>query len=133
MKTIHREIVRQSLFRTVHFVKLLALFSVLLSAQKTEPNEAYKTVLRMKLNMDKNPVLYLDELESFQLNKVHQACVEYLDLAGVKATENKLIIRGNAIKNEVEKLSNIKYDQGMQVNKKKNIRYFYFSSKSERE
>ena len=38
------------------------------STQDVDSTEAYKTVLRVKLNMDINPVFYLDEPQSAQMN-----------------------------------------------------------------
>ncbi|MBN4081155.1 hypothetical protein JYT44_02190 [Caldithrix abyssi] len=118
----------QSPFRIIQFVKVLVLFSGFLFAQKAEPNDAYKTVLRMKLSMDVNLVLYLDEPKSAQLNKVYQSCVEYLELADLKATEQKLNFQAAVIKERIEKISGINYDWIKPVKLKQNIRYNYFSS-----
>ena len=68
--------------------------------QDVNSTEAYKTVLRMKLNMDINPVFYLDEPQSAQMNKVHQSCVEYLDLYEAKVPGQQLRTQAKII-NEI--------------------------------
>ena len=97
--------------------------------QEVNPTEAYKTVLRVKLNMDVNPVFYLDEPQSAQMNKVHQSCLEYLDLYDAKVSRQRLKTQAKIINQGAVKFSNIKYDQTIPTKVKKNIRYNYFSSK----
>ena len=101
--------------------------------QEVNPTEAYKTVLRVKLNMDINPVFYLDEPQSAQMNKVHQSCVEYLDLYEAKVPRQQLRTQAIIINERSIKFSNIKYDQTIQTKVKKNIRYNYFSSALDRD
>ena len=101
--------------------------------QDVNSTVAYKTVLRVKLNMDINPVLYLDEPQSAQMNKVHQSCVEYLDLYEDKVPRQKLRTQAKIINERAIKYSNIKYDQAIPTKVKKNIRYNYFSSALDRD
>ena len=101
--------------------------------QDVNSTEAYKTVLRVKLNMDINPVFYLDEPQSAQMNKVHQSCVEYLDLYEDKVPRQQLRTQAIIINQGAIKFSNIKYDQAIPTKVKKNIRYNYFSSTLDRD
>ena len=101
--------------------------------QDVNSTEAYKTVLRMKLNMDINPVFYLDGPQSSQMNKVHQSCVEYLDLYEDKVPRQQLRTQAKIINERAIKFSNIKYDQDIPTKVKKNIRYNYFSSALDRD
>ncbi len=133
VKMKHHKTVLQSQCLIVQFVSVLVLISGLISAQKAEPNIEYKTVLRMKLNMDVNPMLYLDEPKSAQMNQVHQSCVNYLDLADRKAADKKLFVQAQIIKKGAEKFSDINYDREIPVKIKRNIRYNYFSSVSGRD
>ena len=102
-------------------------------SQDVNSTEAYKTVLRMKLNMDINPVFYLDEPQSAQMNKVHQSCVEYLDLYEARVPRQQLRTQAIIINQGAIKFSNIKYDQAIPTKIKKNIRYNYFSSTLDRD
>tara|TARA_B100000035_G_scaffold230138_1_gene198311 strand:- start:701 stop:1108 length:408 start_codon:yes stop_codon:yes gene_type:complete len=120
-------------FPIVRFVSVSFLLSGLISAQKVEPDESYKTALRMKLNVDIEPLFYMDELKSGQLNKVHYGIVGYLDLAEQKATKYELISRAKIIQIEAQKFSQIKYDRIIPVKTKENIRYNYFSSRTDRD
>lgn len=120
-------------FPIVRFVSVLFLLSGLISAQKVEPDDSYKTVLRMKLNMDMEPMLYLDEPKSAQLNKVFQANIEFLDLADQKVGKPLLYSQGKIIKKEAQKFSKIKYDRTIPVKIKENIRYNYFSSRTDKD
>ena len=101
--------------------------------QDVNSTEAYKTVLRMKLNMDINPVFYLDEPQSAQMNKAHQSCVEYLDLYEAKVPRQQLRMQAIIINERAIIFSNIQYDQVIPTKVKKNIRYNYFSSALDRD
>ena len=93
------------------YIVTVLLFFQFGVTQEVNSMEAYKTVLRMKLNMDINPVFYLDEPQSAQMNKVHQSCVEYLDLYEAKVPRQELIIQAEIINERAIKFSNINYDQ----------------------
>ena len=110
------------------YIVTVLLFFQFGVTQEVNSMEAYKTVLRMKLNMDINPVFYLDEPQSAQMNKVHQSCVEYLDLYEAKVPRQELIIQAEIINEIAIKFSNINYDQNTPIKVKKNIRYNYFST-----
>ena len=45
----------------------ILLWSVLFS-QQIEPSDAYKTVLRMKISLDQNPLTHMDELKSAKMS-----------------------------------------------------------------
>ena len=115
------------------YIVTVLLFFQFGVTQEVNSMEAYKTVLRMKLNMDINPVFYLDEHQSGQMNKVHQSCVEYLDLYEAKAPRQQLRTQAIIINQGAIKFSNIKYDQAIPTKVKKNIRYNYFSSTLDRD
>ena len=70
----------------------ILLWGVLFS-QQIEPNDAYKTVLRMKLSLDHNPLTHLDELKSAKMNVIHESCKMYLDLERQKAPDEKLFVQ----------------------------------------
>ena len=110
------------------YIVTVLLFFQFGVTQEVNSMEAYKTVLRMKLNMDINPVFYLDEHQSGQMNKVHQSCVEYLDLYEAKVPRQELIVQAKIINKCAIKFSNINYDQTIPIKVKKNIRYNYFST-----
>jgi hypothetical protein len=97
-------------------------------SQQIEPSEATKMVLRMKLSMDRTPLIHLDELKSAQMNILHESCINYLDLENQKANDQELSVQARIIKTESEILSQIQYNRKIPEKIKQNIRYNYFSS-----
>ncbi|MDP6754809.1 MAG: hypothetical protein QF769_01670 [Candidatus Marinimicrobia bacterium] len=97
-------------------------------SQQIEPSEATKTVLRMKLSMDRTPLIHLDELKSAQMNILHESCINYLDLENQKANDQALSVQARIIKTESEILSQIQYNRKIPEKIKQNIKYNYFSS-----
>ncbi|MBT3662302.1 MAG: hypothetical protein HN927_09465 [Candidatus Marinimicrobia bacterium] len=97
-------------------------------SQQIEPSEATKMVLRMKLSMDRTPLIHLDELKSAQMNILHESCINYLDLENQKANDQALSVQARIIKTESEILSQIQYNRKIPEKIKQNIKYNYFSS-----
>ena len=99
---------------------------------KIEPNENYKIALRMKLKLDADPLLYMDEPKSAHLNTVHHESKYYvlLDELGEK---KQLQTKVNQITEAAIKYNQTKYDQIIPVKIKVNVRYNYFSLVSERD
>ena len=99
---------------------------------KIEPNENYKIALRMKLKLDADPLLYMDEPKSAHLNTVHHESKYYvvLDELGKK---KQLQTKVNQIKVAAIRYNQTKYDQIIPVKIKVNVRYNYFSLVSERD
>ncbi|MDP6201810.1 MAG: hypothetical protein QF616_06240 [Candidatus Marinimicrobia bacterium] len=97
-------------------------------SQQIEPSEATKMVLRMKLSMDRTPLIHLDELKSAQMNILHESCINYLDLENQKANDQELSVQARIIKTESEILSQIQYNRKIPEKIKQNIKYNYFSS-----
>ena len=97
-----------------------------------EPNENYKIALRMKLKLDADPLLYMDEPKSAHLNTVHHESKYYvvLDELGKK---KQLQTKVNQIKEAAIRYNQTKYDQIIPVKIKVNVRYNYFSLVSERD
>ena len=93
-------------------------------------SENYKIALRMKLRMEANPRLYMDEPKSALLNKVLKNCNDYilLDEKGYDKVLNRKIVQ---ITNHAKSFSKTKYNQPVKKKKPSNIRYHYFSLKSE--
>ena len=81
----------------------------------------------MKLAIDKNPALYLDEPLSADLEKIHKACKVYIYLYERKSDSEMIQLSGNEIKMTVEKMNKKKYNPNLPVKTKQNIRYHYFS------
>ena len=113
------------IFRNGMTFGTILLWCVLFS-QQIEPNDAYKTVLRMKLSLDQNPLIHLDELKSAKMNVTHESCKMYLDLERQKASDEKLFIQALKIKNDAENLSQVHYNRALPVKIKQNIKYNYF-------
>ncbi|MBC8346685.1 MAG: hypothetical protein H8E56_10545 [Candidatus Marinimicrobia bacterium] len=82
----------------------------------------------MKLKMDDDPILYLDELKSAQMNVLHQSCEKYLFMDNQMTSNEKLNLQAGMIKEEAYYLSKIEYNRKLPVKIKQNIRYNYFSS-----
>ena len=99
---------------------------------KIEPNENYKIALRMKLKLDMDPLLYMDEPKSAHLNTVHHESKYYvvLDELGEK---KQLQTKVNQIKEAVIRYKQTKYDQIIPVKVQSHVRYNYFSLVSERD
>tara|TARA_B100002049_G_C15913394_1_gene304922 strand:+ start:134 stop:505 length:372 start_codon:yes stop_codon:yes gene_type:complete len=99
---------------------------------KIEPNENYKIALRMKLKLDADPLLYMDEPKSAHLNTVHHESKYYvvLDELGEK---KQLQTKVNQITEAAIRYNQTKYDQIIPAKIKVNVRYNYFSLVSERD
>jgi len=99
---------------------------------KMEPNENYKIALRMKLKLDADPLLYMDEPKSAHLNTVHHESKYYvvLDELGEK---KQLQTKVNQITEAAIRYNQTKYDQIIPAKIKVNVRYNYFSLVSERD
>jgi len=109
---------------------ILFLMSVVFCQSNDKSIENYKIALRMKLRMESNPILYMDEPKSALLNKAYQSCNEYilLDKYGAKKVlKNKM----TKITNDIKSFSKIKYEKPIRKKKPSNIRYHYFSLESD--
>ncbi len=111
---------------------LLFFIGCLYGQVKIEPNENYKIALRMKLKLDADPLLYMDEPKSAHLNTVHHESKYYvvLDELGKK---KQLQTKVNQIKEAAIRYNQTKYDQIIPAKIKVNVRYNYFSLVSERD
>ena len=111
---------------------LLFFIGCLYGQVKIEPNENYKIALRMKLKLDMDPLLYMDEPKSAHLNTVHHESKYYvvLDELGKK---KQLQTKVNQITEAAIRYNQTKYDQTIPVKIKVNVRYNYFSLVSERD
>ena len=86
--------------------KLIAIFIFCsFSYSQSLSSDNYKTSLRMKLAIDKNPALYLDEPLSADLEKIHKACKVYIYLYERKSDSEMIQLSGNEIKLSVEKMN----------------------------
>mgnify|MGYP006992698201 FL=1 len=115
-----------------HICIILFLTGCLYGQVKIEPDENYKIALRMKLKLDADPLLYMDEPKSAHLNTVHHASKYYvvLDELGKK---KQLQTKVNQIKEAVIRYKQTKYDQIIPVKVQSHVRYNYFSLVSERD
>ena len=120
-----------SLIRERIFI-ILFFTGFLYGQVKIEPNENYKIALRMKLKLDADPLLYMDEPKSAHLNTVHYESKYYvvLDELGEK---KQLQTKVNQITAAVIRYNRTKYDQIIPVKIKVNVQYNYFSLVSERD
>ena len=109
----------------INFLAILTFFS--LSYGQSLSTDNYKTTLRMKLAIDKNPALYLDEPLSADLEKIHKACKVYIYLNEKKSDRELIQLSGNEIKMSVEKMNKKIYNPNLPKKTKQNIRYHYFS------
>ena len=89
--------------------------------------EDYNATLRMKLAIDKNPALYLDEPISADLEKIHKSCKVYIYLYEKKSDIDLIQLGGYEVKMNVEKMKKKIYNPNLPIKTKKNIRYHYFS------
>ncbi|MDC0234863.1 hypothetical protein OAK09_00775 [Candidatus Marinimicrobia bacterium] len=108
----------------------ILLWSVLFS-QQIEPSDAYKTVLRMKISLDQNPLTHMDELKSAKMNVIYESCNTYLDLERQKVSDEKLFVQALKIKNDAENLSKVHYNRALPIKIKQNIKYNYFLTSSD--
>ena len=111
---------------------ILFITGCLYGQVKMEPNENYKIALRMKLKLDADPLLYMDEPKSAHLNTVHHESKYYvvLDELGKK---KQLQTKVNQITEAAIRYNQTKYDQIIPAKIKVNVRYNYFSLVSERD
>jgi len=112
-----------------YFIITLLLISSIFCQINDPSSENYKTALRMKLRMEANLTLYMDEPRSALLNNVFDNCNKYilLDERGYDKVLNRKMIQ---ITNDVKTFSETKYYQTVKKKKPSNIRYHYFSLKS---
>ena len=86
-------------------IKVIAIFIFCcFSYGQSLSSDNYKTTLRMKLEIDKKPALYLDEPLSADLEKIHKACKVYIYLHERKSDSEMIQHSGNEIKMSVEKM-----------------------------
>ena len=105
---------------------LLCVLSNLSYSQSVTSND-YNATLRMKLAIDKNPALHLDEPISADLEKIHKSCKVYIYLYEKKSDIDLVQLGGNEVKMNVEKMKKKIYNPNLPIKTKKNIRYHYFS------
>jgi len=105
---------------------LLCVLSSLSYSQSLATND-YNATLRMKLAIDKNPALYLDEPISADLEKIHKSCKVYIYLYEKKSDIELVQLGGNEVKMNVEKMKKKIYNPNLPIKTKQNIRYHYFS------
>tara|TARA_B110000014_G_scaffold158483_1_gene111461 strand:- start:207 stop:530 length:324 start_codon:yes stop_codon:yes gene_type:complete len=93
-------------------------------------SENYKIALRMKLRIESNPRLYMNEPKSALLNNIFDNCNDYilLDERGYDKVLNRKMVQ---ITNDVKSFSETNYYQPVKKKKPSNIHYHYFSLKSE--
>jgi len=111
---------------------MLILMSLVFCQTNNESNENYKIALRMKLRMEANPLLYMDEPKSALLINVYESCKEYILLhedGAKKVLKNKMTI----ITNDIRSFSETKYAKPIRKKKPSNIRYHYFSLESDKD
>lgn len=109
---------------------ILFLMSIVFCQSNDKSIENYKIALRMKLRMESNPILYMDEPKSALLNKAYQSCNEYIlldEYGAKKVLKNKM----TKITNDIKSFSKIKYEKPIRKKKPSNIRYHYFSLESD--
>ena len=109
----------------IKFLAILTFFC--LSYGQSLSTDNYKTTLRMKLAIDKNPALYLDEPLSADLEKIYKACKVYIYLNEKKSDKELIHLSENEIKMSVEKMNKKIYNPNLPKKTKRNIRYHYFS------
>jgi hypothetical protein len=105
---------------------LLCVLSNFSYSQSLTAND-YNATLRMKLTIDKNPALYLDEPISADLEKIHKSCKVYIYLYEKKSDIDLVRLGGNEVKMNVEKMKKKIYNPNLPSKTKTNIRYHYFS------
>ena len=109
-------------------IKVIAIFIFCcFSYGQSLSSDNYKTTLRMKLEIDKNPALYLDEPLSADLEKIHKACKVYIYLHERKSDSEMIQHSGNEIKMSVERMKKKVYNPNLPIKTKKYIRYQYIS------
>ena len=113
-------------------VKSTILFMLLLSAmvgQNHKITENYKAAVRIKLHLDDNPLLYMDEPKSAYLNTAHKECrglIIYYETRQFYGFQSKM----NALDRAATRYKQTRYNQVSPKQKESNIRYNYFSTGS---
>ena len=113
-------------FSKIRPIITFILLCVLSNFSYSQSND-YNATLRMKLAIDKNPALYLDEPISADLEKIHKSCKVYIYLYEKKSDIDLVKLGGNEVKMNVEKMKKKIYNPNLPIKTKKNIRYHYFS------
>ena len=113
-----------------YIIIIISLLGSVFCQTINEVSDNYKIALRMKLRMEVNPILYMDEPKSAHLNSAFEACKDYiiLDESGSKGVLNSKMFK---ITNDVKSFYETKYYQPIIKKKPPNIRYHYFSLKSD--
>ena len=87
----------------------------------------YNTSVRIKMFIDRNPALFLDEPNSVELEKIHKASKVYIYLSEINADKEMIKLAANELQSAVDKMRKKKYNPNIPAKVKKNIRYHYFS------
>ena len=85
------------------------------------------TSVRIKMFIDRNPALFLDEPNSVELEKIHKASKVYIYLSEINADKEMIKLAANELQSAVDKMRKKKYNPNIPAKVKKNIRYHYFS------
>ena len=106
---------------------LILLSSSFISGQELIDKSNYNTSVRIKMFIDRNPALFLDEPNSVELEKIHKASKVYIYLSEINADKEMIKLAANELQSAVDKMRKKKYNPNIPAKVKKNIRYHYFS------
>jgi|TARA_B100001540_G_C15705938_1_gene596154 hypothetical protein len=116
--------------RISYFIFVIFLISIsnFASGQKSLNTSDYKTAVRIKMLIDENPALYLDEPISVELEKIHKASKVYIYLSEIEADKELIRLAANELLLAVDEMKKKRYNPNIPIVVKPNIRYHYFSS-----
>ena len=112
-------------------IKGAILFILLIGAmvgQNLQMKENYKAAVRIKLRLDDNPLLYMNEPKSAHLNIAYEESrgfIVFYETRQIHQLQSKM----NGIDQAAKRYGQTQYDQTIPTPKKRpNIRYNYFST-----
>ena len=116
--------------RISYFIFVIFLISIsnFASGQKSLNTSDYKSAVRIKMLIDENPALYLDEPISVELEKIHKASKVYIYLSEIEADKDLIRLAANELLLAVDEMKKKRYNPNIPIAVKPNIRYHYFFS-----
>lgn len=97
--------------------------------QDHDVTENYKAAVRIKLRLDDNPLLYMDEPKSAHLNTAHKESRGFIEFYEARQ-RHRLQSKMNGLDRAAKRYEQTRYNQALPKQKESNIRYHYFSTGS---
>lgn len=113
----------------IQYLFILIILGGSIYGQSLQQQKDYKAAVRIKLRLDDNPLLYMDEPTSAHLNTAHDESVGFIVFYENRQLK-KLQTKMNRLDAAAKRYHQTKYNQTLPKRKQPHIRYNYFSVSS---